>query len=453
MKVVKVVDLLQRQVVSDLILLILFLVMFIPDSFFLARSLVCLSAYFLSLSFPHVLLSSATETTNQIEALLSAPLSSLALRVLDIPAYGKLMSYLPWNNWKEVAINLLKSVISTNSPLSELNQVEQLFKMISPLLRDRDSSSSSSGTKGDDNTSSGGADGNEASSQFKIEQNLVARIPHLMRNDDTDILLSIFHLARTQFTNGGAKRMIYTYPPLIFAVLSLARRVHEREKAASLPDSGITLPQYSTKKIFHFIIEAITALATSYPEPAMKLYLAATQLADDCNFSAIAYEFIKEALLIYECEITDSRLQVASLTSFIGTLLNCKNFPTEDYEALITKIAQYSNKLLKKTDQCRMVSLCSLLFWPPKNADGTERYSDMERVLECLQRSLKIASVSNPNLFIEILDQYVCLLFCFAFFFVFLSFSFFSHFLLPFLVIYIIMKMIVLWFRFIILML
>jgi hypothetical protein len=51
------------------------------------------------------------------------------------------------------------------------------------------------------------------------------------------------------------------------------------------------------------------------------------------------------------------------------------------------------------------VALCSLLFWPPKNADGTERYNDCDRVLECLQRALKIASVSNPNLFVEILDR------------------------------------------------
>lgn len=347
---------------------------------------------------------STNETTNQIEALLSAPLSSLALRVLDIPAYGKLMSYLPWGNWKEVAVTLLKSVISMNSPLSELPQVEQLFKMITPLLRDRDANATKPSE--DENRNEANAANNE-SQQFKDEQNLVARIPHLMKNDDTDVLLQIFHIARTQFTSGGGRRMHFTYPPLVFAALALARRVFERERLAQEPDSGVTAPQFSTRKVFHFIIEAITALATSFPEPAMKLYLQATQAADDCGYHAIAYEFAKESLLIYECEITDSRAQVHALTSFIGTLLNCKNFPAEDYEALITKIAQYSNKLLKKTDQCRMVSLCSLLFWPPKNADGTERYSDCERVLECMQRALKIASVSNPNLFVEILDRYL----------------------------------------------
>lgn len=68
---------------------------------------------------------STNETTAQIEALLSAPLSSLALKVLDIPAYGKLMTYLSWGNWKEVAATLLRAVISNNSPLSEVDQVRR----------------------------------------------------------------------------------------------------------------------------------------------------------------------------------------------------------------------------------------------------------------------------------------------------------------------------------------
>lgn len=83
---------------------------------------------------------------------------------------------------------------------------------------------------------------------------------------------------------------------------------------------------------------------------------------------------------------------------------------------LFTAAQQYANKLLKKPDQCRMVTLCSHLFWPrdipPVPVEGEEtpeapvqRYSDCERVLECMQRSLKIASVCNPNIFVEILDR------------------------------------------------
>lgn len=349
---------------------------------------------------------SLSESTSQIETLLSAPLSTLALRVLELPQYAKLMSFLPWSNWKLVAASLLRSVVASNAALTEVGQAEQLFAIITPLLKDKDGA-----------TREADEEGKEApvDDQFKEEQLLVAKVVHLMQSDDTDTVLRLYLAARTKFINGGAQRIQFTLVPLVFAALSLAKKVLAREKAAAAEQDAP--PQYSTRKVFQFIIEIVTAMATSHPEISMKLFLQAAQAADSCNFSAIAYEFVKEGLLIYESEISDSKAQVRALTAIIGTLLNCKNFPTEDYEALITKTAQYANKLLKKPDQCRMVSLCSHLFWPKDNppvpVDGEEvvapvqRYSDCDRVLECMQRSLKIASVCNPNIFVEILDRYL----------------------------------------------
>jgi hypothetical protein len=40
-------------------------------------------------------------------------------------------------------------------------------------------------------------------------------------------------------------------------------------------------------------------------------------------------------------------------------------------------------------------------------AGGSAHYADCDRLLECMQRALKIASVCNPNLFVEILDHYI----------------------------------------------
>jgi vacuolar protein sorting-associated protein 35 len=340
---------------------------------------------------------SNNETTVQIEALLSAPLSILALRVLEIPAYGKLMSYLPWGNWKELALNFLRSVIARNTPLSEPEQVEQLFNAITPLLRDRDGAAPLVDEEGRELP---------ASPAFVEEQHLVAKVVHLMKNEDTDTLLKVYVVARKSFTNGGNARIKHCLPPLVIGSLSLVRRVLQREKQAEADSNSA--PQFSTRKVFHFVIEVITAMATSFPELALGLFLLAAQSADQCMFHAIAYEFFKEALLIYESDISESKAQVRCLTSVIGTLLNCNCFPNEEYETLITKVAQYANKLLKKPDQSRMVTLCSHLFAPKMvNADGSlvERYADPDRVLECLQRALKIASVSNTNLFVEILDR------------------------------------------------
>ena len=78
-------------------------------------------------------------------------------------------------------------------------------------------------------------------------------------------------------------------------------------------------------------------------------------------------------------------------------------FSPDNYEAITTKTAQHSNHLLPKPDQCRAVYMCSHLFWQKKYQDG-------KRVLECLQKALKIASSSmetEVHLFVEILNKFL----------------------------------------------
>ena len=83
----------------------------------------------------------------------------------------------------------------------------------------------------------------------------------------------------------------------------------------------------------------------------------------------------------------------------------------QDYDALITKTTQYAAKLLKKPDQCKMVALCSHLFYRG-DVSSPNKYHDPKRVLECLQRSLKIAdgcmaSSTHVHLFVSILNVYL----------------------------------------------
>ena len=182
---------------------------------------------------------------------------------------------------------------------------------------------------------------------------------------------------------------------------------------------------YSCRKILVFLQKTVAILAPINPELAFKLYLEIATATDvlaysikpsfessSTEFSSIAYDFLTQAFLVYEDEITESSAQVRAITSIVGTLLSCRTFEKTDYEALITKTAQYSAKLLKKPDQCRMVCLCSRLFYAG-GKDAVNTYHNPQRVLECLQRGLKIAdacsrqSSSNIQLFVEILDYYV----------------------------------------------
>lgn len=126
------------------------------------------------------------------------------------------------------------------------------------------------------------------------------------------------------------------------------------------------------------------------------------------GYEAICHEFLSQALVCFEEEITESKRQFAALTEMVGCLSGfIRGLDKENYDSIASKITQHGAKLLKKPDQCRAVLSCSHLYWNPAE------YRDSRRVLECLQKCLKIAdicvqaSTSHVSLFIEILDKYV----------------------------------------------
>jgi len=464
-----------------------------------------------------------------------------------------------------------------------VNQLEQLFTILSPLLRDEgmaapvmhteshegaggsliSRTANLMGTLGinpsanDDifggnsdfnsqqgGQSSGGLDATKLA-QFHEEQELVAKLVHVLDNEDTDVAYQMLNLVRRHVQPGGAARITITLPPIVFAALGLLRRIqklefpdpithkpeekeeetkvndepkvvepkveepksvkedvkeetieakeesNEEEATASAdetkeeeshigevvdkdasnvekdtpaePEKKESPPEdrkeeqtdtdqsssdvvtedeevinmrgggleveftksVNCRKILVFLQKTVAMLAPSNPELAFKLYLEIAVATDSlaystqqhytsssAEFTSIAYDFLTQAFLVYEDEISESNAQIRAITSIVGSLLSCKTFEKTDYEALITKTAQYSAKLLKKPDQCRMVCLCSRLFYVG-GKDDVNTYRNPQRVLECLQRGLKIAdacsmsSSSNVQLFVEILDYYV----------------------------------------------
>ena len=195
-----------------------------------------------------------------------------------------------------------------------------------------------------------------------------------------------------------------------------------------------------------FVQKLLSFVEMTNPDLCFSLRLQAATAANRCaimsvehkdstDFSPIAYEFMTEAFLTYEAEITDSSAQKNAMIKMIGILLSCECFETTDYEALITKTTQYAARLLKKTDQCSMVLMCSHLFFKDEvsltcviNTNCAldsylcfnillfllqNVYQNPKRVLECLQRALKLAdmcttaSPANLQLFVDIFEKYV----------------------------------------------
>ncbi len=388
----------------------------------------------------------------EVEELLSIPLSSLALKVLDLEQYSELLQYLPYENRKQVATILVRSTLFSTGVLDTTEKLEKLLASITPLLRDEEKGADAAPPSVQDETAAGAAE----DPIFVEEQTLVARVVHMMKSEDTDVQFKLYSMARKHFGQGGVQRIKYTLTPLVFGGLQLAQRVKAREisiqsegakieelkkkkevaekayqealavheaageDAGPAPEKPAEIevpepsspPKTSCRKVFQFLHEIVTAMALSYPDLSLKLFLQSAICADKCRFRAIAYEFMTQAFVLYEDGLSDTKVQLKSLILMIGTLLSCKNLWMEigDYVPLITKTTQYSAKLLKKSDQCRMVTLCSHLFYVGE-ASG-QHYHEAKRVLECLQKGLKIAdgcmaNSAHVHLFVDILNHYL----------------------------------------------
>lgn len=99
------------------------------------------------------------------------------------------------------------------------------------------------------------------------------------------------------------------------------------------------------------------------PTIALRLFLLAAQISDECGFEDLTYDLYVEAFTVYEESISESRAQLQAITLIIGTLQGAKVFGIDNYDTLITKAALHGAKLLKKPHQTSAVQLASHMWW------------------------------------------------------------------------------------------
>lgn len=337
-----------------------------------------------------------SKATKQIVALLSAPLEKYndVMTALKLTNYPKVMEHLDYATNKVMAGVIIQSIMKNTTCISTADKVEALFELIKGLIKDITGAPSVDELDEED---------------FKEEQNLVARLVHMLVNEDQEEMFKIITTVRKHFLQGGPRRLSFTVPPLVFSALKLVRALQTQEGEG---EEGPVTP----KKIFQFLHQTVEALATvPAPELALRLYLQCAEAANDCDIEPVAYEFFTQAFILYEEEIADSKAQVTAIHLIIGTLQRITVFGVENRDTLTHKATGYSAKLLKKQDQCKAVYVCSHLFWVEEEGG----VKDGERVLLCLKRAIRIANAaqqmanvtrgnSGPaTLFVEILNKYL----------------------------------------------
>ncbi|KAJ6306304.1 hypothetical protein OIU78_021592 [Salix suchowensis] len=295
-----------------------------------------------------------------------------------------------------MAMVIIQSIMKNNTCISTADKVEVLFELLKGLIKDLD------GTAVDELDEE----------DFNEEQNSVARLIHMLYNDDSEEMLKIICTARKHIMAGGPTRLPFTVPPLTFSALRLVRKLQAHDGNVVGGGEEPTTP----KKIFQLLNEIIEALSSvPSPELALRLYLQCAESANDCDLEPVAYDFFTKAFILYEEEVADSKAQVTAIHLITGALQRMNVYGVENRDTLTHKATGYSAKLLKKPDQCRAVYTCSHLFW----VDEKDGIKDGERALLCLKRALRIANAaqqmanarngtSGPiTLFVEILNMYL----------------------------------------------
>ncbi|KAI4155833.1 MAG: hypothetical protein LQ340_000706 [Diploschistes diacapsis] len=344
---------------------------------------------------------------SNILGLLLAPIKSyLSLfTALALPHYVPLLHAQTYPTRRAVAGEVARSLLRNQTAISTTENLEGVLEILRVLIRE--GSQQPAGYPGIASQRR-----NAETDETIEEQGWLARIVHLVKGADNDTQFKLLQAAKKAFADGN-ERIKYTTPALLTLSIKLARSYKKREHY----EDGWQSQSSALYKFMHSSITTLYTRVNGAAELCLRLFVACGQIADQTGFEEVAYEFFAQAFTIYEESISDSRAQFQAVCVLAGALHQTRGFTRENYDTLITKCALHGSKLLKKPDQCRAVYLASHLWWATDirargEEDSKDLYRDGKRVLECLQRALRVAdacmdSAVSVELFVEILNRYV----------------------------------------------
>jgi len=310
---------------------------------------------------------------------------------LSLEKFVDMFAFFDFDLRQEMALHALQSVADKGTHLSNVDEVETYLKVIAPAISDQEDQPSEAPDPED----------------FLEEQSLVGRFVTLLQAETPDMQYQMISLTKKKLSGGGAERLKFTMPALVFKAFRLAQQYAEL---------GDTDPNWEKKmkKIFTFCHQIISGLAKAeFTDLALRLFLQAALTANSVEFEAtesIAYEFWTQAITLYEEEVSESVAQIAAITLMVGTLEAMTCFGEDNQSTLATKCAIISSKLVKKSDQSKGVCLCAHLFWSCITLEDKGPKKDGKQVQKCLKKATKVAKscmepLSQAAIFVEILNR------------------------------------------------
>ncbi|KAF2145030.1 uncharacterized protein K452DRAFT_295587 [Aplosporella prunicola CBS 121167] len=344
---------------------------------------------------------------SNILSLLLAPIKAyLSLfTALALPSFVPLLHSQPYPTRRAVAGEVARSLLRNQTRIASQENLDSVLEIVKVIIKE--------GAQQPTGYPGGPIQRKGMETEETIEeQGWLARIVHLINGPDNDTQFKLLQAARKAFSEGN-ERVKFTTPALITASLKLARKFKAREHF----DDNWSSQSSALYKFAHSLLSTLYARVNGAADISLRLFVACGQVADQTDHEEIAYEYFAQAFTIYEEAISDSRAQFQAVCIIAAGLHTTRNFSRDNYDTLITKCALHGSKLLKKPDQCRAVYLASHLWWATDirakgEEDAQDLYRDGKRVLECLQRALRVADACmdtavSVELFVEILNRYV----------------------------------------------
>lgn len=337
--------------------------------------------------------------------LLLAPLRSYAsiFTALALPHYLPLLTAQSYPTRRSVAGEIARSLLKNRTLIATTENLDRVLQALRVVIKE--GTQQAMGYPGSQRR------GGETDETIE-EQGWLARLVHLIQSPENDTQLKLLQATRKAYADGN-ERIRYTTPAIITSSIRLARKLKSREH---YDDNW----QSQSSALYRFMHQCVNNLYQRVnpgcADLSLRLFVMCGEVADQTGFEEFSYEFFAQAFTIYEDSISDSRAQFQAVCIIAGALHGTRGFSKENYDTLITKTALHGSKLLKKPDQCRAVYLASHLWWivenPQREEDPQNLYRDGKRVLECLQRALRVADACmdtavSVELFVEILNRYV----------------------------------------------